>query len=647
MERREVWHFRGIDLILILFAGMVAHNTTQSMRGVMRNGWGLSPGLRSTLLIALASGSSPALADPMPKVCRAPAASLGGVVNAHTRYVEHNLLPAVMEAGAKPLTLADRMKAYGVPGISVAVIHNGKLDWARGWGVRDSSDCKPVTTETVFQSASISKAVTAALALRLVEQGKLSLDQDINRTLRSWQLPTSEASNKQPITLRHLLSHTAGLNVHGFPGYRAGSALPTPVQILNGQAPANTEAVRSTLAAGAEWRYSGGGYVVAQVALQDVSGRSFAELAEREIFRPIGMRHSAYAQPLSGSISRNAASGHNEGKVIPGKYHVYPELAPAGLWTSASDLALFLLDIQKSASSKRGTLLSPSMTKAMLSPVKGDWGLGPALSGAGTTRRFGHDGVNEGFQSTMVAYVHQGKGIVVLTNGAGKRLADEIVRAVATDYGWTELASKPVIEATLPTAALAALAGPYEGGGLSVFLDLRDGHLFAQTGGPEPERLVAISSERFKTSASGIVVEFVRDAGGKATGFRIVEGGPPITLTKVTAMAVDPLSVPLFVRGSMNGWSIAAPLRKSPDGSLFADLLLSTGEHQLKIGAEDWSVADYGLVGSTIVKEPVDGLPLILRGGNVRLSIATPATYRFTITRGLGGPALSIRQLAK
>ena len=450
----------------------------------MGDGWRLGLGLRGTFFVSLMGGAAQALPARNAETCMSPAAAIGGVVNAHTRYVEQNLFPAVVEAGAKPLSLSDRMRAYGVPGISVAVIHKGKLDWARGWGIRDASDCKPVTSDTVFQAASISKAVTAALALRLVEQGKLTLDQDINRYLGSWQLATSEASGKQPVTLRHLLSHTAGLNVHGFTGYQVGSAVPTAIQILNGQAPANTEAVRPIQPPGNEWRYSGGGYVITQVALQDVSGRPFAELAQREIFRPLGMRHSAYAQPLSGSIQRNAASGHNEGKVIPGKYHVYPELAPAGLWTSASDLALFLLDVQKSAAGKRARLLSSTMTQAMLTPVKGDWGVGPALFGSGGGRRFGHDGVNEGFQSTMVAYVDKGEGVVVLTNGAGKRLADEIVRAVATDYGWTELASKPVIEAALPAATLAALAGPYEGGGLSVYLDFRERHLFAQTGGP-------------------------------------------------------------------------------------------------------------------------------------------------------------------
>jgi CubicO group peptidase (beta-lactamase class C family) len=547
-----------------------------------------------------------------------------------------------MEAGAKPLSLLDRMRAYGVPGVSVAVIHKGKLDWARGWGFRDASNCRPVTPNTVFQAASISKAVSAVLALRLVEQGKLTLDGDINRHLRSWHLPPSAALSKQPVTLRHLLSHTAGLNVHGFPGYPVGAPVPTAIQILNGHAPTNTEAVRSVLPLGTEWRYSGGGYVIAQVALQDVTALSFAELAQREIFRPLGMRHSAFAQPLSVSLERNAASGHNEGEAVPGKYHVYPELAPAGLWTTASDLALFLIDTQESAAGKRARLLSPTMTKAMLTPGKGEWGLGPALSGSGIGRRFGHDGVNEGFQATMVAYVEKGEGVVVLTNGAGKRLADEIVRAVATDYGWTELASRPVIEASLPAATLSGLAGSYEGGGLSVYLDLREGRLFAQTGGPEPERLIAFSSDRFKTSASGIVVEFDRDADGKVSGFRIVEGGPPITLARVATKVVDPLSVPLFVRGSMNGWGTSAPLTKGADGSLTADLTLSAGEHQLKIGAEDWTIADYGDVGATVIREPAAKLPLILRGGNIRLSVEAPGTFRFMLMPAPNGPALSI-----
>lgn len=608
----------------------------------MRDELRLGLGLRSILLILLASGSSHVLAAPSARDCASPTSTSGGPSNAHTRYVEQNIFPAVMEANAKPSSLLDRMRTYDVPGVSVAVIHKGKLHWARGWGVRDASNCLPVTPNTVFQAASISKAVSAVLALRLVEQGKLTLDGDINRHLRSWQLSPNDPSAKRPVTLRDLLSHTAGLNVHGFPGYPVGAPIPTAIQVLNGRAPANTEAVRPIMPLATEWRYSGGGYVVAQVALQDVSGGSFAKLAEREIFKPLGMRRSAFAQPLSRSLKRDAASGHSEGKVIPGNYHVYPELAPAGLWTTASDLALFLLDIQTSATGKQARLLSPTMTKDMLTATKGEWGLGPALFGSGAGRRFGHDGANEGFQSTMVAYVQKGEGVIVLTNGAGKRLADEIVRAVATDYGWTELASKPVIEASLPTATLAALEGSYEGGGLSVYLDLREGHLFAQTGGPEPERLVALSSERFKTSASGIVVEFDRDADGKPSGFRIVEGGPPIALARVATKVVDPLSVPLFVRGSMNGWGTSMPLMKLAGGSLAADLPLNAGEHQFKIGAQDWTIADLGIAGASLIEEPVTSVPLILRGGNIRLSVKVPGTFRFTVEPTRNGAALTI-----
>jgi hypothetical protein len=357
------------------------------------------------------------------------------------------------------------------------------------------------------------------------------------------------------------------------------------------------------------------------------------------------MRHSAYAQPLSGLIARDAASGHNDGKVIPGSYHVYPELGPAGLWTSAADLALLLLDLQKSANGNQARLLSSGMTKAMLKPVKGGWGLGPALFGSGPGRRFAHDGVNEGFQSTMVAYVEKGEGVIVLTNGAGKRLADEIVRAVATDYGWTELAGKPIIEATLPSATLARLAGHYEGGGLSVYLDLREGHLFAQTGGPEPERLIAISPTRFKTSVSGIVVDFDRAADGGASGFRIVEGGPPINLLRLAPPTIDPLSVPLFIRGSMNSWGTSAPLQKSADGSLTADVTLTAGEHQLKIAAEDWTVADLGAVGAAPLKEPFADVPLVSRGGNIRLVLSAPGTFRVRTERTPTGLVLSIERL--
>jgi CubicO group peptidase (beta-lactamase class C family) len=599
-------------------------------------------GAAATLMAAPALAGSESRAGR----CVPPRSDVGGVMNAHTRYLESNLLPAVVQPGTKPATLEERMRAYNVPGVSIAVIHDGKLDWARGWGVRDTISCEAVTPETAFQSASISKAVTAIVALRLVEHGKIKLDENVNRSsLRSWQLPADPRLAPNGVTLRQLLNHTAGLGIHGFEGYLPGTPLPSPTEILNGAPPANSGAVRSVLPAGAQWRYSGGGYVVVQVALADATGMPFARLAQREILGPLGMNHSAYAQPPSAANLANAAFGHADGKVITGGYHVYPELGPAGLWTTAGDLARLLLDVQASAAGETGHRLSQAMTREMLTPGKGGWGLGPALYGEGDSRRFGHDGANEGFQSTMLAYVDKGEGVVVLTNGdQGKRLADEIVRAIATDYDWTELAAAPVVQAELSRDTVAKIAGLFEGGGLSVFLDARADGLFAQTGGPRPERLVALSPTRLRTDASGILIEFAPDY----ASFRIIDGGPPITLLRSTAAASAMGEVTIFVRGSMNDWSTIAPLTRQADGSYNTHIELAPGDYQFKLGSEDWRQSDFGTsAGETILTDGTS-LQLVQHGGNIRLSIEHAGSYRLTFVPAANGKGdLSITALPR
>lgn len=593
------------------------------------------PFVRNLVALSLLASTAPVVA----RGCPVPTAEEGGPVNRHTRYLEMHMLPAVIGPDTRPSTLSERMRAHGVPGVSVAVIHEGRIDWARGWGVRDVDTCRPVNAATAFQAASISKAVTAMVALRMVEVGRIGLDDDINRSLLSWHLPADGKLAPNGVTLRQLLSHTAGLGVHGFPGYLPGSPIPTTVQVLDGTAPANTAAVRSVLPAGGQWQYSGGGYVVAQTALGDVSKLAFADLADREVLRPLGMRRSAYAQPPSPRLWANAASGHSAGRVMNGRYHVYPELAPAGLWTTAHDLAAFLIDIQKAAAGREGHRLSPGMARTMLTEVKGNWGLGPALFGEGTARRFGHDGVNEGFQSAMIAYVERGDGIVVLTNGdQGRRLADEIVRAVATDYGWTELAAPATVELRLSPEQIARIAGRFEGNGLSVYLDARADGLFAQTGGPRPERLVAISPLRFRTDASGMLVEFSPDY----ARFRILEGGPPIEFARLAATA--PTTDAIYLRGSMNGWSTTIPFERLADGSLTAAADLQAGEQQFKIGSADWRQIDFGSSDSAFATVGGNAAALVPHGGNVRVSIQRAGRYRFTVRMDNEKAALSIRQ---
>lgn len=461
--------------------------------------------------------------------CPVPPLAAGGPDNIHTGYVEGHLQPPVIKSGARPFSLADRMRQYDVPGISVAVIHDGKIVWARGWGVRDLTSCKPVTPNTAFQAASISKVVTAVTALRLVEQGRIKLDQNINEVLRSWKVPKDAKLAPNGITLRELLSHTAGLGVHGFGGYQPGAPLPTTVQILDGVSPANTPPVRSILPVGGQFEYSGGGYVVTQVALSDVSGTAFADLSRREVLAPLGMTQSAFTMPPSPTILANAAFGSAQGKPMPSNYQVYPELAPAGLWTTATDLARLLIDLQASAAGKGGHRLSPAMTRLMMTPVKDNWGLGVAVYPEGAPR-FMHDGVNAGYESFMVSYIGKGDGIVALTNGGdGRRLMGEVIRAIATDYGWSDVAAPTTEEKTLSLAELSKAAGHFEGGDLKVDLEARSEGLFAKlVGGSMAERLIALSPTRFRSEGLGVTVEFAPDF----SSCTMIEGAPPMKMIR-------------------------------------------------------------------------------------------------------------------
>lgn len=257
--------------------------------------------------LAVMGHSAPAMAQTSLLSCPMPDRAAGGRSNIHTRAVETNLTSPVRAPGEAPSSLAARMRLYDVPGISVAVIHRGRIDWVRGWGVRDTASCAPVTPDTAFQAASISKVATAIVTLRMVEQHKLALDSDINLSLRGWHLPGDARLAPHGVTLRQLLSHTAGLGVHGFAGYLPGAPLPTTVQILAGVAPANNMAVRSVLPTGAQFQYSGGGYVLTQLALQDVTSVSFAELAQREFLGHLHMTRSTFAQPPSADLLANIA----------------------------------------------------------------------------------------------------------------------------------------------------------------------------------------------------------------------------------------------------------------------------------------------------------------------------------------------------
>jgi len=353
-------------------------------------------------------------------------------------------------------TLADRMRHFGVAGVGVAIVDQCRVVDARGFG-RATRNGSLVTNRTLFQAASLSKPLTAVAALKLVEERKLLLDTDVKPLLHDWSIPRAKTVGNMPVTLRELLRHTAGTNVEGFDGYVPGSPLPTLPQILRGQTPANNDPVRVESSSGTSFKYSGGGYVVVQALMTAVTHQSFPRLMQRLVLDPAGMRSSTYAQPLDDDRAKFAAEGGGpNGALMPTKWHVYPELAPAGLWTTPADYARFTIALARSARGDRQGLLSSSSTKELMARGPGDWGLGVDLGPPGATRQFSHTGANAGYQSAFVMYPDTCQGAVVMTNSdEGNWLINETLRAIGEAYHWPDRLD-PVVKAARPlTDAIA------------------------------------------------------------------------------------------------------------------------------------------------------------------------------------------------
>jgi len=440
----------------------------------------------------------------------------------HVARAIASLRPSVEIEGrpASRWSLAERMAHYKAPGVSVAIISGGKVVWAGGFGVTEAGTNDSVTATTLFQAASISKPVTATAMLRLVSQGKIALDTNVNRYLTSWQVPDNRFTVTEKVTLRRIASHSAGLTIHGFPGYEAGKPVPTTVQVLNGEKPANTGPVRVDTTPGTIWRYSGGGTTIEQLILTEVTGEAFPALMKRLVLDPTGMTRSTYEQPLPEARAPEAARGYRgDGTMIPGRWHTYPEMAPAGLWTTPTDLAKWALAIAAARAGADTTLLPRAMADQMLTVQKGSFGIGPSLDGSGRSFRFGHGGANEGFRADLIYYPEAGVGAAVMVNSdRGDDLYQELLYAIAAEYDWPDYAPKKVREVPRDSASLAPYTGTYildfnqqtfpltvsyEGGKLS--------YKFA--GAPEGEELVpADSPGGFHSAVRGWEVNFKADS---------------------------------------------------------------------------------------------------------------------------------------
>jgi CubicO group peptidase (beta-lactamase class C family) len=356
--------------------------------------------------------------------------------------------PSSLPAGPIDAVDVDKLlKQFKVPGVSIALIKDFKIEWARGYGQGDADAGTPVTVDTLFQAASISKTIAAMTSMRAVQDGRFALDQDVNTILKSWKLPGGEFTKDRPVTPRGLMSHTSGTgDGFGFPGYALNTPLPTLVQIVDGQAPSNRPQVRLERPPLTGFKYSGGAVTIQELALTEAVGKPLVELARDWVLNPIGMTQSTFEQPLPASREKQAARAHNrEGARMGDPWHVYPEHAAAGLWTTPTDLAKFLIEVQQTLAGQSTRVLSRAMMLEMVTPVGvGPYAVGFSIEKQGEGWYFGHGGSNWGFQCGMVAHRLKGYGVVIMTNGDnGGALVQELRNRIQQAYQWDAL-DKPI-----------------------------------------------------------------------------------------------------------------------------------------------------------------------------------------------------------
>lgn len=460
-----------------------------------------------------------------------------GAITQHIQHVEQNVTSDAMvwSQKARPSTLAECMEYYKVPGMSIAVINNGEIEWARGYGALEAGKPELVTPETIFQVCSISKHVAMIGTLRLVQEGILALDEDVNHYLTSWKIPANDSWQPR-ITLCQLLAHTAGLVYNWYRGFHHRAPVPTLLQVLEGQSPANTPPVRAVLIPGSQFRYSGSHYSVLQQLLIDVTGKPFPALMQELVFNPLEMHNSSYDQSYPDTRPESTAVGHHlGGEPVAGKWRVFSEMAAAGLWTTASDLARLICEVQQAVTGKPTKLLGKSVVEQALTPqVTKDWGLGVHLEGYGQTRRFGHGGDNIGYKCLSVAYAEGGMGAVILTNADdGESVIVDVLSAIAREYKWPDYL--PNHDAVMINSQIYdTYVGEYEiYPGFSFSVTRTEQGLSLKATDQMPLTLQPSSEVAFSAQALNSEITFTKNAEGEVVGLILKQDQQEISGKKI------------------------------------------------------------------------------------------------------------------
>lgn len=491
------------------------------------------------ILLALCAAPLSVLASPAP---------VDAATNERIRRFETSL-PAVTQ-GERTLELAldPWLQALAVPGLSIAVIDDYRIVWTKGYGVTTPGpQGSPITPGTIFQAASIAKPVTALAVMHEVESGRMALDGDINDYLVSWKLPEAELQAGEKVTLGRLLTHTGGITPGGFAGYDRAGPVPRIVDVLNGVAPATNAPARVVSRPGQDVAYSGLGYTLLQLALEDRLHKPFGTILQQTVLTPLGMQDSTFEQQLPEALRVRAALGHlGVGAAVDGGWRIHPELAAAGLWTTPTDLAKLVIDVAKSRRGDQGRLLTSETARQMLTLQSDGMGLGFVVRDDGAQGYFAHSGGNTGYFAHFEMFAETGQGIVIMTNSdAGRTLAPLLIASVAKVYDWPLPERRKVegvraeglfaqydrvatrrVKVAVDPAVLARYVGRYRLTPEMVFdITLLDGQLQVRLGDQPRFPLFAEAPTRFFLEVVDAQITFLLDPSGLPTALVLHQGG--------------------------------------------------------------------------------------------------------------------------
>lgn len=469
---------------------------------------------------------------------KAQTSSLPSDLNARISAVENGLTGGITVEGDKPWNIAERMKLYNVPAVTIAVVKDFKIDWAKAYGFADVAEKRVADASTRFQAASISKSLNAMALLKLAQDKKIDLFADINTYLTSWKFPYDSISKNKKISVANLLSHTAGTTVHGFRGYKTSTTLPSVVNILNGVAPANSAAVRSQAEPGVKSVYSGGGTTISQLIAMDVSKRDYADYAMEKVLKPIGMLNSFYGTNSTlGKPNDLATAYYASAGEVSGKYHLYPELAAAALWTTPTDLSRFIIETQLSLQGKSNKVLSQEMTQLMLRPyIDKSTALGVFIDQRGASGSwFQHGGANEGFRCQYYGSMEGGNGVIVMINSENGAIIQEVINSVANVYQWKDFYI-PIVKKLFPVPEEVALSyvGKYEIAPQFILtVSMENGQMKGQATGQGTLDIYPEAINKYFVKVVNIQLEFQKNDSGKVDKVILHQNGGQMVAKKM------------------------------------------------------------------------------------------------------------------